>query len=78
MDEKQPDHIDPGQSISEKQEPQIQRDESARDITHASGIFPVRTSDPLDPLNWSGVRKNSILAIVCLKYFLFTYITTTT
>lgn len=41
-------------------------------------VFPQPTSDPLDPLNWSFTRKHSILAIVCLKYFLFTYITTTT
>ncbi|KAH8427263.1 putative MFS transporter [Aspergillus melleus] len=41
-------------------------------------IHPQPTSDPLDPLNWSWVRKHSILGIVMLKYFLFTYITTTT
>lgn len=41
-------------------------------------VFPHPTSDPLDPLNWSWIRKHSILAIVCFKYFLFTYITTTT
>ncbi|PLB44313.1 putative MFS transporter [Aspergillus steynii IBT 23096] len=41
-------------------------------------IHPQRTSDPLDPLNWSWMRKHSILGIVMLKYFLFTYITTTT
>lgn len=29
---------------------------------------PQPTSDPLDPLNWSKFRKNSILAIVMLKY----------
>ncbi|KAB8200172.1 major facilitator superfamily domain-containing protein [Aspergillus parasiticus] len=41
-------------------------------------IHPPPTSDPLDPLNWSRVQKHSILGIVMLKYFLFTYITTTT
>ena len=41
-------------------------------------IFPQPTSDPLDPLNWTSFRKHTILAVVCFKYFLFTYITTTT
>lgn len=41
-------------------------------------LHPQPTSDPLDPLNWSPIRKNSILAIVMALYFLFTYITTTT
>ncbi|KAH8697835.1 putative MFS transporter [Talaromyces proteolyticus] len=39
---------------------------------------PQPTSDPLDPLNWSNFQKHLILSIVMLKYFLFTYITTTT
>ena len=56
---------------------------------------PQPTSDPLDPLNWSSMKKHSILAIVMFKfvglddgpsqpkltsrrYFMFTYITTTT
>lgn len=30
-------------------------------------IHPQRTSDILDPLNWSWIRKHSILAIVMLK-----------
>ncbi|KAF2089930.1 putative MFS transporter [Saccharata proteae CBS 121410] len=41
-------------------------------------LHPQPTSDPLDPLNWSSARKNSILAIVMALYFMFTYITTTT
>ncbi|EAU33955.1 conserved hypothetical protein [Aspergillus terreus NIH2624] len=41
-------------------------------------IHPQPTSDPLDPLNWSRLQKHTILGIVMLKYFLFTYITTTT
>ncbi|KAL2011057.1 hypothetical protein VTN00DRAFT_3775 [Thermoascus crustaceus] len=41
-------------------------------------LHPQPTSDPLDPLNWSSLRKHIILGIVMLKYFLFTYITTTT
>lgn len=51
---------------------------SATVLRNGLAIFPIPTSDPLDPLNWSFTRKHSILAIVCLKYFLFTYITTTT
>lgn len=30
-------------------------------------IHPQPTTDPLDPLNWSPWRKNSILAIVMIK-----------
>ncbi|KAK6381314.1 hypothetical protein LTS17_004371 [Exophiala oligosperma] len=41
-------------------------------------LHPQPTSDPLDPLNWSSFQKHSILAIIMLKYFLFTYLTTTT
>ncbi|KAF2762094.1 major facilitator superfamily transporter [Pseudovirgaria hyperparasitica] len=41
-------------------------------------MHPQPTSDPLDPLNWSWVKKHSILAIVMSLYFMFTYITTTT
>ncbi|PGH16212.1 hypothetical protein AJ79_01981 [Helicocarpus griseus UAMH5409] len=41
-------------------------------------LHPQPTSDPLDPLNWSILQKHSILGIVMIKYFLFTYITTTT
>lgn len=41
-------------------------------------VHPQPTSDPLDPLNWSFLRKHTILGTVALKYFLFTYITTTT
>lgn len=29
---------------------------------------PQRTSDPLDPLNWTSLRKHTILGIVMLKY----------
>ncbi|KAL6233361.1 hypothetical protein BDW75DRAFT_242079 [Aspergillus navahoensis] len=41
-------------------------------------IHPQPTSDPLDPMNWSRLQKHTILGIVMLKYFLFTYLTTTT
>ncbi|OGE53086.1 hypothetical protein PENARI_c008G10144 [Penicillium arizonense] len=41
-------------------------------------LHPQPTSDSLDPLNWSSLQKHTILAIVMFKYFLFTYLTTTT
>ncbi|KAK5060151.1 hypothetical protein LTR84_010035 [Exophiala bonariae] len=41
-------------------------------------VHPQPTTDPLDPLNWSFFQKHSILAIVMLKYFLFTFLTTNT
>lgn len=41
-------------------------------------LHPQPTSDPLDPLNWSAVRKHTILAIVMALYFMFTAITTIT
>ncbi|MCJ1470298.1 hypothetical protein MMC07_008943 [Pseudocyphellaria aurata] len=41
-------------------------------------LHPQPTGDPLDPLNWSSVKKHTILAIVMYLYFMFTYITTTT
>ena len=41
-------------------------------------LHPQPTADPLDPLNWSTMKKHTILGIVMFKYFMFTYITTTT
>ncbi|OOF93173.1 hypothetical protein ASPCADRAFT_151615 [Aspergillus carbonarius ITEM 5010] len=41
-------------------------------------MHPTPTTDPLDPLNWTRLQKHTILGIVMFKYFLFTYITTTT
>ncbi|KAJ5653260.1 Major facilitator superfamily domaingeneral substrate transporter [Penicillium lividum] len=41
-------------------------------------LYPQPTSDALDPLNWSSFQKHIILSIVMFKYFLFTYLTTTT
>ena len=41
-------------------------------------LHPQPTSDPLDPLNWSSLRKHGILAIVMSLYFMFTAITTIT
>lgn len=39
-------------------------------------LMPAPTKDPLDPLNWSKLRKYNIIAIVCFFYFLLTYLTT--
>ncbi|KAL9125054.1 MAG: hypothetical protein Q9217_005693 [Psora testacea] len=41
-------------------------------------LHPQPTADSLDPLNWSTFKKHTILSIVMFKYFMFTYITTTT
>ncbi|CAI7647144.1 unnamed protein product [Penicillium glandicola] len=41
-------------------------------------LHPQATTDSLDPLNWSSLQKHGILSIVMFKYFLFTYLTTTT
>ncbi|CAG8893645.1 unnamed protein product [Penicillium egyptiacum] len=41
-------------------------------------LHPQPTADFLDPLNWSSLQKHGILSIVMFKYFLFTYLTTTT
>jgi len=30
-------------------------------------LHPQPTSDPLDPLNWSGLQKHGIISIVMLK-----------
>lgn len=47
-------------------------------IRNGIRLHPQPTTDPLDPLNWSRTQKNTILAITMFKYFLFTYLTTTT
>ncbi|PYI04563.1 MFS transporter [Aspergillus sclerotiicarbonarius CBS 121057] len=65
-------------TVSEKQS------ESAADANdlpieqHGMHVHPTPTADPLDPLNWPHCQKHTILGIVMFKYFLFTYITTTT
>lgn len=46
-------------------------------LKHGMKLHPQPTSDPLDPLNWSTARKNSILVILMALYFEFTYLTTT-
>ncbi|KAK4942497.1 hypothetical protein LTR10_017793 [Elasticomyces elasticus] len=43
---------------------------------HEKSLVPTPTSDSLDPLNWSNVRKYNIIGIVCFFYFLLTYLTT--
>ncbi|KAL2865160.1 putative MFS transporter [Aspergillus lucknowensis] len=45
---------------------------------HGIRVHPQPTSDPLDPLNWTRLQKHTILGIVMFKYFLFTYLTSTT
>lgn len=46
----------------------VDHDHAVVDITpvvkDGMKLHPQPTSDPLDPLNWSSARKNSILAIV--------------
>lgn len=39
-------------------------------------VVPAATSDPMDPMNFSTLRKTAIIAIVCVFYFLATYLTT--
>ncbi|KAL8984741.1 MAG: hypothetical protein Q9177_004618 [Variospora cf. flavescens] len=41
-------------------------------------VHPQPTADPMDPLNWSSLKKHTILGIVMYMYFMFTYVTTTT
>lgn len=78
MDEKKAEDPSLAQDIPEKQEKFLQNAEATTILRDGIAVFPKPTSDPLDPLNWTSFRKHSILAIACLKYFLFTYITTTT
>ncbi|KAK5081879.1 hypothetical protein LTR70_008441 [Exophiala xenobiotica] len=79
MDEKKADvpslapHL--GRNEQEKQAQVIGEGAIVRD---GMRVHPQPTSDPLDPLNWSSLRKHSILFIVCFDYWMFTYITTTT
>ncbi|KAL4779353.1 major facilitator superfamily domain-containing protein [Aspergillus varians] len=64
--------IDP---VQEKQPEPI----TAAEVEHNGiKVHPQPTADPLDPLNWSRLQKHTILGIVMFKYFLFTYLTTTT
>ncbi|KAB8225418.1 major facilitator superfamily domain-containing protein [Aspergillus novoparasiticus] len=70
-----PGHMDTDIAHGDEKRPPFPSESVERDGVK---IHPPPTSDPLDPLNWSRVQKHSILGIVMLKYFLFTYITTTT
>ncbi|KAL8949561.1 MAG: hypothetical protein Q9222_004335 [Ikaeria aurantiellina] len=54
------------------------RVEAAEILKDGIRVHPEPTADPLDPLNWSSLKKHTILAIVMYLYFMFTYITTTT
>lgn len=79
MEEKKVDEpVTNGDAFSGDQEKQHVAEPQTTFVRDGLAVFPHPTSDPLDPLNWSWGRKHSILAVVCLKYFLFTYITTTT
>ncbi|GIJ99781.1 hypothetical protein Aspvir_003784 [Aspergillus viridinutans] len=68
------------QRVSEKQSAPIELGLIGETTIEQNGIkiHPQPTSDPLDPLNWSRLEKHTILGVVMFKYFLFTYITTTT
>ncbi|TVY29260.1 putative transporter [Lachnellula hyalina] len=39
-------------------------------------LFPIPTSDEMDPLNWSAFRKYICIGIVVYSYFMLTYFTT--
>ena len=68
--------------LSEKEDGTIASPQGpvAENVVVRNGIrlHPQPTTDPLDPLNWSRMQKNTILGITMFKYFLFTYLTTTT
>ncbi|KAI9371809.1 major facilitator superfamily domain-containing protein [Aspergillus egyptiacus] len=72
--EKKPEKMD--SSLQEKASPTVHD----TPIIEHNGlpVHPQPTADPLDPLNLSWLQKHTILGIVMIKYFLFTYLTTTT
>ncbi|KIW21382.1 hypothetical protein PV08_01962 [Exophiala spinifera] len=86
MEEKSGSPEDDGQPIQSPQTEKVDQNTGAplpapaQHLVMRDGVrlHPQPTSDPLDPLNWSSFQKHSILAIIMLKYFLFTYLTTTT
>lgn len=79
MDEKKLEELNLApDSLGEKQEKHSRVADDTSVIRDGVRVHPQPTSDPLDPLNWSSLRKNSILFISCFLYFMFTYITTTT
>lgn len=60
----------PGKSqYEEEAERQVVKNTLADIAVTRNGVtlHPQPTSDPLDPLNWSNLRKHSILAIVMWK-----------
>ncbi|KAI9795401.1 MAG: hypothetical protein M1833_007189 [Piccolia ochrophora] len=67
-----------GQPLQGQITPEIGETADVGITKHGVRVHPQPTSDPLDPLNWSAWRKNTILGIVMFMYFMFTYITTTT
>lgn len=44
--------------------------------TEDKPLTPQPTNDPLDPLNWSALRKYSIVGVVCFGYFMMIYAVT--
>ncbi|KAG8527779.1 uncharacterized protein KY384_007933 [Bacidia gigantensis] len=80
--EKQAIAVDSSNDIQEKtgsKSPDFQAEPDDLAVSHDGiKLHPQPTSDPLDPLNWSPYKKHAILGIVMFKYFMFTYITTTT
>ena len=54
--------------LSEKGPPSPEAREAATITQDGVKLHPQPTADPLDPLNWSPWRKNTILGIVMFKY----------
>jgi hypothetical protein len=50
--------------LAEEKQTEFSHDTSLPITKDGIALHPQPTSDPLDPLNWSTWRKNSILAIV--------------
>jgi len=46
------------------QEKPVKATDDAGVVHNGMRVHPQPTSDPLDPLNWSSIRKHSILGIV--------------
>ena len=61
------DNVD--EKISEKKPDPSSDFQNGEFIASSDGMgkFPQPTTDPLDPLNWSSIRKHSILAIAMFK-----------
>ncbi|KAF4314309.1 putative mfs transporter protein [Botryosphaeria dothidea] len=71
-----PDHVKP--STEDEKLPGAIETDLAVVLKDGLKLHPQPTSDPLDPLNWSKAKKNTVLAIVMALYFQFTWLTTNT